>query len=203
MSFQIPIATSRSATGVPTGRLAVWWIIASEIVIFGGLLAGFLMYRLHHGDEWAAQAAQTKLWCGSFNTFVLLTSSYFVVLAHKAAGEKKLDDVYKYIWWTILGGGIFMCVKFYEYTSKIFPHWYGSDHDPVTITSSVFWSFYFVATGIHGFHVLCGMIIMAIIAHDARKGNFIHRVENIGIYWHFVDLVWIFLFPLFYIASGL
>ena len=96
-----------------------------------------------------------------------------------------------------------MCVKFYEYTSKIFPHWYDSDHEPVTITTSVFWSFYFTATGIHGFHVLCGMIIMAIIAHDVKKGKYLHRVENIGIYWHFVDLVWIFLFPLFYIASGL
>ena len=203
MSFQVPIATSRSVTGVPTGRLGVWWIIASEIVIFGGLLASFLMYRLHHGDEWARQAAQTKLWCGSLNTFVLLTSSYFVVLAHKAAGENDLKKTFDYIWWTIIGGGIFMCVKFYEYTSKIFPHWYDSDHEPVTITTSVFWAFYFTATGIHGFHVLCGMIIMAIIAHDVKKGKYLHRVENIGIYWHFVDLVWIFLFPLFYIASGL
>ena len=208
MSFQVPIATSRSVTGVPTGRLGVWWIIASEVVIFGGLLASFLMYRLHHGDEWAQQAEKTNIYCGSINTFVLLTSSYFVVLAHKAAGENKLKEVFKYIWWTIIGGGIFMIVKFYEYTSKIFPEWYYpeavlGDHPSITITTSVFWSFYFTATGIHGFHVLAGMVIMGIIAHDAKKGKYLHRVENIGIYWHFVDLVWIFLFPLFYIASGL
>ena len=210
MSFQIPIATSRNVTGVPTGRLGVWWIVASEIVIFGGLLASFLMYRLHHGDEWAKEAGKTNLWCGSINTFVLLTSSYFVVLAHKAAGENKLQEAYKYIWWTIAGGGIFMCVKFYEYTSKIFPEWYYTQQiieekgiESITITTSVFWAFYFTATGIHGVHVLGGMVIMAIIAHDAKKGKFLHRVENIGIYWHFVDLVWIFLFPLFYIASGL
>ena len=78
MSFQVPIATSRSVTGVPTGRLGVWWIIASEVVIFGGLLASFLMYRLHHGDVWAQEASKTILECGALNTFVLLTSSYRV-----------------------------------------------------------------------------------------------------------------------------
>ena len=161
------------------------------------------MYRLHHGDAWARQADQTKLWCGSVNTFVLLTSSYFVVLAHKAAGENDLKASFKYIWWTIIGGGIFMCVKFYEYSSKIFPEWYHTppDHEPITITSNVFWSFYFTATGLHALHVLGGMVIMGMISMDVLKGRNLQRVELIGLYWHFVDIVWIFLFPLLYIAN--
>ena len=81
-----PIANTRSASGIPTGRLGVWWIVASEIVIFGGLLASYIMHRLAH-PAWADQAAHTNLWIGAFNTLVLLTSSLSAVLAHKAAEE--------------------------------------------------------------------------------------------------------------------
>ncbi|HIF98290.1 MAG TPA: cytochrome oxidase subunit III, partial [Myxococcales bacterium] len=79
-----PIATTRSTSGMPTGLLAVWWVVASEIVIFGGLLGSYVMYRLSH-DAWAGQAANTNTEIGLFNTFVLLTSSLFAVLAHRAA----------------------------------------------------------------------------------------------------------------------
>ncbi|MEE8473914.1 MAG: cytochrome oxidase subunit III, partial [Myxococcota bacterium] len=86
MAYARPIATTRSAAGMPTGRLAVWWVIASEIVIFGGLIASYIMHRLAH-DSWTAQAAHTNMWIGAFNTLVLLTSSLFAVMAHKAAEE--------------------------------------------------------------------------------------------------------------------
>ena len=79
-----PIATTRSAAGLPTGRLAVWWVVVSEIVIFGGLLASYIMHRLAH-DAFAVQAAHTNTWIGAFNTLVLLTSSLSAVLAHQAA----------------------------------------------------------------------------------------------------------------------
>ena len=102
-TYQVPIATNRSATGIPTGRLAIWWVVASEIVIFGGLLVCFLLLRLRH-PEWAAEAEHTKLAAGAFNTFVLLTSSYFVVLAHKSITDGRNLDAVKYIWWTIGGG---------------------------------------------------------------------------------------------------
>ena len=82
-----PIATTRTMTGMPTGRLAVWWVIASEIVIFGGILGSYVMHRLGH-PEWAHQAAHTNTWAGAFNTFVLLTSSLSAVLAHQAAEQK-------------------------------------------------------------------------------------------------------------------
>lgn len=187
------IATGRTRTGIPTGRLAVWWVIASEIVIFGGLLVSYLLLRFKYGENWGAMAAHTETWAGALNTFVLLTSSLFIVLAHHAAEKGDIKKSFKLIWWTIGGGAIFMCVKSYEYWSKL-------SHD-YTMQTDVFWGFYFLATGLHGIHVLAGMIIMGIISLDVRKGKNLQRVELIGIYWHFVDVVWIFLFPLLYIAK--
>lgn len=187
------IATGRSATGIPTGRLAVWWVVASEIVIFGGLIAAYLLNRFLHGS-WAEEAAHTNTFIGGANTFWLLTSSFFVVLAHEAAEKRDARRARKFLWLTIGLGALFMGFKSYEYATEIYKGY--------TIFSNNFWSFYYTATGLHGFHVLCGMVIMAIIAeNDIKRERNWHRVENIGIYWHFVDIVWIFLFPLLYIAK--
>ncbi len=187
-----PIATTREAAGMPTGRLAVWWLIASEIVIFGGLLASYIMHRLAH-DAWSEQAAHTSTAIGAFNTFVLLTSSYFAVLAHKAAEEGDGPKAARFLWMTFGGGATFLAVKAYEWTMEI-THGF-------TITANTFWSFYYTAAGLHASHVIAGIIIIAIIALQAKRNEELHRVELIGIYWHFVDIVWIFLFPLLYIAK--
>jgi heme/copper-type cytochrome/quinol oxidase subunit 3 len=187
-----PIATTREASGTPTGRLAVWWVIASEIVIFGGLLAGYLMHRLGH-PEWASHAANTNTWIGAFNTFVLLTSSLSAVLAHQAAERGDGVRAANLLLATTFGGLVFILVKSYEWTTEI-------SHG-MTITANGFWAFYYVAAGLHGLHVIAGMVIMIIISIAARKGQELQRVELIGIYWHFVDLIWIFLFPLLYIAK--
>jgi heme/copper-type cytochrome/quinol oxidase subunit 3 len=187
-----PIATTRSVTGIPTGRLAVWWLIASEIVIFGGVLGSYLMHRLGH-PEWASQSVHTNTWAGAFNTLVLLTSSLSAVLAHNAASRGDGKRAAKLLWATIGGGAIFLVVKSFEWTHEI-QHGY-------TITSSTFWSFYYTAAGLHGLHVIAGMIVMMFVAADAAKNKELQRVENAGLYWHFVDLVWIFLFPLLYIAK--
>lgn len=190
-----PIATTRSSTGMTTGRLAVWWVIVSEIVIFGGLLGSYIMYRLanpHWGG--AGFAGDTKMWIGLLNTFVLLTSSLFAVLGHYAAEhEQDGPKAARYLYLTFGGGLVFLIVKFFEWKDKI-------DHD-LTITTNTFWSFYYTAAGIHALHVIAGMIIMLFVAHTAKRGLELHRVELIGIYWHFVDIVWIFLFPLLYIAK--
>ncbi len=192
MSSHVPIAYTRSATGIPTGRLAIWWVVASEIVIFGGLLACYIMLRLHNA-HWADEAAHTNTAAGALNTFVLLTSSLFAVLGHKAAEAGDGPKAARFLWMTVGGGAIFMCVKAYEYTTEI-SHGF-------TMFRDVFWSFYYLATGLHGAHVLAGMLILGIVATGAKKGENLHRVELIGIYWHFVDVVWIFLFPLLYIAK--
>src|SRR5262245_40893053 len=155
-----PVATTRSASGTPTGRLAVWWVIASEIVIFGGLLGSYLMHRLGH-SEWSYQSANTNTWAGAFNTLVLLTSSLCAVLAHKAAEEKNGPKAARLLMLTVLGGAIFLTVKGFEWTHEI--------HEGYTLTSNTFWSFYYTAAGLHALHVIAGMFIMCIVAADAAK----------------------------------
>ncbi|MEO5616382.1 MAG: cytochrome c oxidase subunit 3 [Candidatus Eisenbacteria bacterium] len=192
MSETKTIATQRSAMNIPTGRLAVWWVLVSEIVIFGGLLVAYIMHRLGH-PEWAEQAANTNVWIGAFNTFVLLTSSLSAVLAHQAAEKGDGPKAARLLYFTVAGGAIFLMVKSFEWTTEI-THGF-------TIQSSGFWSYYYTAAGLHAFHVLCGMLIMLWVAGTAKRNQELHRVENIGIYWHFVDIVWIFLFPMLYIAK--
>ena len=187
-----PLATRRSATGIPSGRLAVWWVIASEIVIFGGLLASYIMHRLGH-PEFGDYASHTNTWAGAFNTLVLLSSSLSAVLAHKAASEKKGKKAAKLLGFTILGGAIFLCVKAVEWTTEI--------NAGYVLSTNAFWSFYYTAAGLHAAHVIAGMVIMAFVAKDAAQGRELQRVELVGLYWHFVDIVWIFLFPLLYIAK--
>lgn len=187
-----PLATTRSATGIPTGRLSIWWLMASEIVIFGGVLASYLMHRLGH-SEFGDYASHTNVWAGGLNTFVLLTSSLFAVLAHQAAEQGNGKKAARLLWMTIAGGGIFLIVKSCEWTYEI-SHGY-------TLQSNAFWHFYYVAAGLHGLHVIAGMIAMGIVARQASRNEELQRVELAGIYWHFVDVVWIFLFPLLYIAK--
>ena len=187
-----PIATTRSATGILTGRLAVWWLLAAEVVIFGGLLGSYIMHRVGH-PEWAEAATHTQVWFGAFNTLVLLTSSFTAVLAHQAAESGQGKKAAKFLVMTMGGALTFLLVKSIEWTIEI-SHGY-------TITTNTFWSFYYTAAGLHGLHVIAGAIIMGFIAVDAWRGRELQRVELIGIYWHFVGLVWIFLFPLLYIAK--
>jgi heme/copper-type cytochrome/quinol oxidase subunit 3 len=187
-----PIATTRSAAETPTGRLAVWWIVASEIVIFGGLLASYVMHRIAH-PEWANAAAHTNTWFGATNTFVLLTSSLSAVLAHQAAEQGDGQKAAKLLFATVGGGATFLMIKAIEWTHEI--------HEGLTITANTFWSFYYTAAGLHAFHVIAGMMLLSYVAKDAWHNRELHRVELIGIYWHFVDVVWIFLFPLLYIAK--
>ena len=191
MSFKT-IATTRSAMGMPTGKLAVWWVLVSEIVVFGGVLVSYIMHRLGH-PEWGDQAAHTNLWLGATNTFVLLTSSLSAVLAHQAAEQGNGPKAARLLFCTIGGGALFLIIKSFEWTSEI-THGF-------TIQSGGFWGYYYTAAGIHATHVLAGMLIMWWVAMSALKNRDLHRVENVGIYWHFVDIVWIFLFPLLYIAK--
>ena len=187
-----PIASTRSAMGIPTGRLGVWWVLVSEVVIFGGLLVSYVMNRIGH-LEWGEQASHTMLWVGAFNTLVLLSSSLSAVLAHQAAERGDGRKAAGLLRLTMLGGLVFLGVKSLEWTHEI--------REGFTLQTGGFWSYYYTAAGLHAFHVMAGVLIMGWVASSAAKNRDLHRVENIGIYWHFVDIVWIFLFPLLYIAK--
>ena len=179
-------------TGIPSGQLGIWWFLASEIVIFGGLISCYLLFRWRH-PEWGAEAHHTINAAGAFNTLVLLTSSLSVVLAHQAAVLGNAMKAARMLGYTLIGGGIFVCVKIYEYNHEI--------REGMLPSRSLFWSFYYSLTGLHALHVIGGMTAIALVMMAARKGQQLQRVEYVGIYWHFVDVVWIFLFPLLYLAS--
>jgi heme/copper-type cytochrome/quinol oxidase subunit 3 len=144
-------------------------------------------------DYWSEQAAHTNTVFGASNTFVLLTSSLFAVLAHNAAENKQGVKAAVLLWMTIGGALTFLVIKAVEWTGEI--------QHGFTIQSNPFWSYYYTAAGIHALHVIAGSIAMFIVSLDCLKGKNLQRVELVGIYWHFVDIVWIFLFPLLYIAK--
>ncbi len=188
---------------VPQGRMAMWMLIAGELMIFGGLIACYVLYRLRF-PEWADQAVHTNTLIGAINTIVLLTSSFTVVKAHEAANKLDIGKVTLWLSASIGGGLLFLVFKSIEYSTEI-GHGF-TFASPTLQTSgdtigSLFWSFYFFLTGLHGLHVIVGMIIMFLALLNARKGQKLYRVELAGMYWHMVDLIWIFLFPLLYIAK--
>lgn len=183
---------TRTSTGIPTGRVAMWWFLASEIAIFGGLIMCYVLSRIAH-PEWSAQAAHTLNLAGALNTVVLLSSSLSAVLAHSAASRGEADRAVKFLAATISGGVMFLCVKGFEYHHE----W----TEGFTPMAGTFWSFYFFMTGLHALHVIAGMSALAYVLVNVRKGRMLEGVEYAGMYWHLVDVVWIFLFPLLYLAS--
>lgn len=185
-------AIERTATGMPNGRLGMWWFLASEICVFGGMICIYVLFRLSH-PAFAEAASHTLLAAGALNTFILLTSSLTVVLAHAAAEERDRARVLRFEALTILLGLGFLCVKGFEYTHEI-----GEGFTP---KAGLFWGFYFVMTGLHGLHVIAGMIAHAWACYGVASSQRFSRIAPVGLYWHFVDVVWIFLFPLLYIAS--
>lgn len=203
--------TQPSIDNMPKGRLALWILIAGELAIFGGFIMSYILYRLRLSD-WGPQTVHTVVWAGALNTMVLLTSSFTIVEAHAAAIKKDLKSVGKYMNITLLLGVVFLFVKAYEYSMKFSGH---HGHVPLTLTSpelmtsgvvanqigSLYWSYYFIMTGLHATHVVIGMIAIFVVKVQAEKGKGLHRVELAGLYWHMVDLVWIFLFPLLYLAK--
>ncbi|HHH53614.1 MAG TPA: cytochrome oxidase subunit III [Bacteroidetes bacterium] len=188
---------------IPQARLGMWVLIAGEFVIFGGLIVAYLLYRFRY-QEWAEMASHTNVVLGAVNTFVLLTSSYFVVKAHDAAVKRDKGKITLYIGLTILSALIFLVVKITEYSQKIHHGFTFSGKELVEQgkqIESTYWGFYFLMTGLHAFHVIVGAIVLFIVMMGARRGKNYHRIEVAGLYWHMVDLIWIFLFPLLYIAN--
>jgi len=187
-------AEALTSTGIPTGKIGVWWFLASEITVFGGLMASYIVVRLGSAG-WSEAVAHLNFSLGLINTFVLLTSSMTMVLAFKAVEEKDPKGLRTYLGLTILLGLVFLILKAFEYGGEI--------AGGFTPAGGIFWSFYYGMTGLHALHVLAGVAVNCILL-VAALGDILrpneHRVELAGLYWHFVDIVWIFLFPLLYLT---
>jgi cytochrome c oxidase subunit 3 len=179
---------------VSTGKLGMWWFLTGEVVIFGGLLASYAIFRLAN-PAWNAQAEHLSVLLGAVNTIVLLTSSLCIVMAFRAVDAGEAGGVRLWLSLTVLLGLVFVAIKAVEWSGEI-----GAGFVPA---SSGFWSFYFTMTGLHALHVLVGILVNSILLFLAATGRLApveQRVEFAGLYWHFVDIVWIFLFPLLYLA---
>ncbi|MCG3121311.1 MAG: Cytochrome c oxidase subunit 3 [bacterium] len=181
---------------MPIGKMGIWWFLASEIMVFGGLIGSYILYRLASAGAWAEMAHHVSTTIGAINTVVLLTSSLTMVLAHAAVEDENRQRAKLYLGLTVLGGILFLIFKAVEYTTEI-SHGF-------TPLAGTFWSFYFTMTGLHGLHVIGGIIANLALFVMAARGtlwpNTQKRVEYCGLYWHFVDVVWIFLFPLLYLS---
>jgi heme/copper-type cytochrome/quinol oxidase subunit 3 len=186
-------AEAQSLPGGVTGpKLAVWWFLASEVMVFGGLIASYLVFRLGSAG-WGEGAEHLSAPLAALNTLVLLTSSYTVVRAFVAAERGDARGLRANLGLTVLGGVLFLGIKAIEYTTEI--------RAGFTPASGIFWSFYYTMTGLHALHVLGGIVVnVVVLAAAASSLERPHRVELAGLYWHFVDLVWIFLFPLLYLS---
>lgn len=183
-------AEAYAIPGILPGKVGVWWFLASEIMLFGGLISSYVVFRLGSAG-WHAEAAHLSVTIAAINTFVLLTSSLTMVQAFAAAERGELQGLRTYLALTILLGLAFLGIKAYEYTSEI--------RAGFTPGTGIFWSFYYTMTGLHALHVLGGAIVNSILLAAGRIRN-PHRLELAGLYWHFVDIVWIFLFPLIYLT---
>ena len=197
-------------------KFAFWLFLATEIMLFGGLFAGYILY---HGvyPETFRVAGDTLQWeLGALNTVVLLTSSWTMALGVRAAQLSQKRKMLTWLSLTIALAGVFMVVKYIEYSGKLGENvgpgmWFNpvaGGHYAEALAGvpfpNLFFSFYFTMTGIHGIHVLVGMGLITWLVIRGTKGHF-HSgyytpVDLIGLYWHIVDIIWIFLFPLLYLV---
>ncbi|MBI2902284.1 MAG: heme-copper oxidase subunit III [Candidatus Methylomirabilis oxyfera] len=190
--MKTPAATQAMITRLPPGKIGVWWFLASEVMVFGGLIGTYILTRLGSAG-WSAEAAHLSAPMAAINTFILLTSSMTMVMAFAAVEKNNDRGLRTFLLLTIFLGLAFLGIKAYEYSSHLRAGFMPS--------TGSFWSFYYTMTGLHALHVLAGIIVNLILFVMAR-GPLVngHRVELAGLYWHFVDVVWIFLFPLLYLT---
>jgi cytochrome c oxidase subunit III len=193
-----------------TGKLGMWLFLVTEIMLFGGLFVGFGIYHYLYPEMFREAHHELNKVMGSINTVVLLVSSLTMALGIAYIQRDKPTQAKRMLWITLLCAATFLMIKYFEYSAKFHHHLLpGKFFANAELTEkfpniAMFFSFYFVMTGIHGLHVLIGMGLILWIIHRINRGDFnSHQygaVEFVGLYWHIVDLIWIFLFPLLYLV---
>ena len=189
--------------------LGMWLFLATEVLFFGGLFTTYLLYRMWYPAAWSEGSLELDIVLGSINTVVLITSSLTMALAVRAAQTGHQKPLIRNLVLTILLGLVFLVIKFFEYKHKFdVGHVPGPNFHfdgPNAGQVELFISLYFAMTGLHALHMVIGFGIMSVILWMAMKNRFSPAwytpVELAGLYWHFVDIVCIFLFPLLYLVD--
>ena len=190
-------------------NLGMWAFLATEVLFFGGMFLGYAVYRYSYPQAFSLASNRMDIVLGTINTLVLIGSSLTVVLAVRAAAQDKSQALFWYLLVTVFLGAIFLGIKFTEYDHKFNEHLVpGIDYlytGAEARHAAIFFSFYFAMTGMHALHMIIGIGIFLALAFRARRGRYSSLyytpIENAGLYWHFVDIIWIFLFPLFYLLG--
>jgi len=203
--------------------LGMWVFIAQEVLFFGGLFAAYTVYRMQYPEAFAAGSEHLSWKIGFFNTLVLIGSSLTMAMGVHSAALGRAKRVVAWLLATVVLGSVFLGVKYFEYEEKIAPC-FGVGAGPGCLVpgerfdasvlhvavdmapqTQIFYSLYFAMTGLHALHMIIGIPIILWIAHSAWKGRYSAAwhtpVEIVGLYWHFVDIIWIFLFPLLYLIG--
>jgi cytochrome c oxidase subunit III len=192
-------------------KQGMWVFLVTEVLMFGGLFVGYAVFRGLYPEMFHAAAHHLSVKMGAINTVVLITSSLTMVMGVTSAQRGRRDRSILFLVLTVMLAGAFLVVKYFEYSHKfhdgLLPGGYFhnaelSAHHP---KSPLFFSLYFMMTGLHGLHVIIGMgLILWILKRTLKKEfspHYYTPVELVGFYWHFVDLVWIYLFPLMYLVG--
>jgi cytochrome c oxidase subunit 3 len=189
--------------------LGMWLFLATEVMFFGGLLMAYLLYRVWYPQAWSEGSLELDIVLGGINTVVLIGSSLTMALAVRAAQTGQRRTTIVLLLATMALGLTFLVIKFFEYKHKFeLNHVPGPNfhfEGPLAPQVEIFLSLYFALTGLHAIHMIIGFGMMAVILWMTIKGRFSPQwytpIEMAGLYWHFVDIVWIFLFPLLYLVD--
>lgn len=192
-----------------TSKFGMWLFLVSEVMLFGGLFVAYIIFRNLYPEMYVEASHHLNKIMGGTNTVVLLFSSLTMALAIGAAQRNEPKKSARYLIITLLCACVFMVIKYFEYKSKfhhgLLPAGFFTNQELTHPKAPLFFSLYFVMTGLHGLHVLIGMAgILWVLRRTLRNEFSVHYytpVEMVGLYWHLVDLIWIYLFPLLYLIG--
>lgn len=197
-------STHRDYTGA---KIGMWLFLFTEIVLFAGLFLAYAVYHSMYSEEFKQAAEHLNVTLGALNTVILLTSSLTMVLAITALQKGNSRASVRFVLLTVGFALAFMIVKYFEWTAKFEHGLYPNSSHLQTLPHGevLFYGLYFTMTGLHGLHVLIGALVLLgmipfIRNTSINKNDFI-KLENAGLYWHLVDLIWIYLFPLLYLVK--
>jgi len=189
--------------------LGMWLFLSTETLLFGGMLLGYLVYRIQNPEAFLEAGKHTLLLFGSINTAILLVSSFLVALAVQRIESGGWISVAALLWAATALGAVFLTIKGIEYAQEIdeglFPGPHFQIDGPHQSGQQMFFVLYFTMTALHAVHVLVGMFVLSVcgwrVFMAADPNRLATTIDLSGLYWHFVDMVWVFLFPLFYLVG--
>lgn len=192
-----------------SAKLGMWVFLLTEVLLFGGLFVTYAVFRSWNPDMFYNAHKQLNVTLGSINTVVLITSSVTVALAIRSIQLNRKKHAMALLAVTLILAGVFLVIKYFEYSHKFhlgqLPGKFYTFRGLEGTNPHIFFSVYFAMTGLHGFHVLAGMIVISIMivrtSRDHFSSQYYTPVELTGLYWHLVDLIWIYLFPLLYLIG--